>query len=296
MKNVETLRKDAFCVIGKQGSTNDGPDFIQKLWQDANGHFAEVEHLAKRDEKGNLVGVWGVMTNFSFEFLPWEDNFSKGLYLAGIEAETDAQAPEGWKKWIVPGFTYWKVKAQGPDPFRETLAAMEAQKQSLVAAVQDFTDPATGENYMLFPVEWNHSKEELIRSIKDSTPQIGVCSMHCEFCFLSQWCGGCRSSCNVCSYATLSRDNVCPNVRCAREKGLASCAQCPELMECQVGFYQQPNAATHKGTALFVRRHGEAAYTQALSKGIRAGLRYAQDLDELMDAEKVCNLLEQYLI
>ena len=62
-----------------------------------------------------------------------------------------------------------------------------------------------------------------------------------------------------------------------------------------MGFYQQPNAETHKGTALFVRRHGEQAYTQALTAAVRAGLRYCEDLDELADAGKVCALLERYL-
>lgn len=152
MKDIELFRKDAFCVIGKAGSTNDGPDFVRRLWQDANSHFAEVEHLAKRDEKGSLMGVWGIMTNFGFEFLPWEDNFSKGLYLAGLEVETDAVAPKGWKKWIVPGFEYWKVRADSPNTFRQTLTYMQERNQPLAAAVQDFTDPATGENYMLFPV------------------------------------------------------------------------------------------------------------------------------------------------
>ena len=295
MNNIEVIQKDAFCVIGKPGSTNDGPDFIQKLWQDANGHFSAVEHLAKRDDEGNLLGVWGVMTNFNMEFLPWEENFSKGLYMAGVEVERDALPPKGWKKWIVPGFTYWKVKAEGPETFRDTLAVMEKKQQRLVAAVQDFTDPKTGENYMLFPVEWNQSKEALIRGVKDSVRQVGVCSIHCEFCFLGKWCGGCRSSCGVCSYATLSDDNVCPNVRCAWERQLDSCSQCPELLGCTVGFYQQPNAATHRGTALFVKRHGEEAYTRVLSRGIAAGLRYTDDLDAQEDEQGVCSLLERYL-
>lgn len=295
MKNIEVVRKDAFCVIGKPGSTNDGPDFVGKLWQEANGHFSEVAHLAKRDESGNLAGVWGIMTNFNMEFLPWEEDFSKGLYLAGIEAERDALPPRGWKKWIVPGFTYWKVKAEGADTFRETLAAMEERKQSLVGAVQDFTDPKTGENYMLFPVERNNPKEDLIRAVKASVNQVGVCSIHCEFCFLSKWCGGCRSGCDVCSYATLSEDNVCPNVRCAEERQLDSCSRCPDLLGCTVGFYQQPNATTHRGTALFVKRHGEEAYTKALSRGIKSGLRYTDDLDEQKDEESVCKLLERYL-
>ena len=113
MNNIEVIQKDAFCVIGKPGSTDDGTDFVQKLWKAANGHFSEVEHLAKRDEQGNLVGIWGVMTNFGMEFLPWEEDFSKGLYMAGVEGERDARPPKGWKKGIVPGFTYWKVKAGG---------------------------------------------------------------------------------------------------------------------------------------------------------------------------------------
>lgn len=294
MKNAERMTKDAFCVIGKVGSTNDGPDFVQHLWQDANRHFCEVEHLAKRNGPGALAGVWGIMTDFGFRFEPWEEDFSKGLYLAGIEVETEALPPKGWKKWIVPGFEYWKVKVEGPDTFRQTIAWLAEQKQDLAGAVQDFTDPATGESYMLFPIARNASKEALIRAVKERTNPVGVCSIHCEFCFLGQWCAGCRSSCDACSYATLFEDNVCPNVGCAGEKGYHSCARCPDLLECTVGFYQQPNAATHKGTALFVRRHGELAYTQALTAATAAGVRYCADLDELNDLEKVCALLEQW--
>ena len=45
---VKVIKK-AFVVIGKEGSTLDGEGFIQKLWDDANGHFSEVAHLAKKD-------------------------------------------------------------------------------------------------------------------------------------------------------------------------------------------------------------------------------------------------------
>ena len=54
--------KKAFVVIGKEGSTLDGAGFIQKLWDDANGHFSEVAHLAKKDTNGNIVGIWGAMS------------------------------------------------------------------------------------------------------------------------------------------------------------------------------------------------------------------------------------------
>lgn len=43
MKNVEVVSKEAFWVIGRAGTTQDGPDFVARLWQDANGHFSEVE-------------------------------------------------------------------------------------------------------------------------------------------------------------------------------------------------------------------------------------------------------------
>ena len=49
---MRKIIKEAFVVIGKEGSTLDGAGFIQKLWNDANSHFSEVEHLAKKDTKG----------------------------------------------------------------------------------------------------------------------------------------------------------------------------------------------------------------------------------------------------
>ena len=75
--------KESFVVIGKEGSTSDGEIFVQELWDNANLHFEEVKHLAKKDENGNIVGIWGAMSDFSRSFNPWED-FNKGLYLAGV--------------------------------------------------------------------------------------------------------------------------------------------------------------------------------------------------------------------
>ena len=67
---IESCIKESFSVIGKEGSTEDGAGFVQNLWADANSHFAEVAHLAKKDENGNLVGIWGAMTDFSRSFQP----------------------------------------------------------------------------------------------------------------------------------------------------------------------------------------------------------------------------------
>ena len=121
---IETYTKEAFAVIGKEGSTADGEGFIQRLWREANTHFAEVAGLAKKDENGQLVGVWGAMSDFSRSFRPWE-SFEKGLYLAGVECEDGAEAPEGWTKWVVPGYAYLRAERENEASFSEVLRYME---------------------------------------------------------------------------------------------------------------------------------------------------------------------------
>lgn len=149
---LERYRKESFAVIGKEGSTLDGPGFVRKLWADANGHFDEVAPLAKRDDRGNLVGIWGAMTDFSRSFRPWEKNFSEGLYLAGVECPVDAEPPAGWTKWTIPGYEYIRAEVEGESTFSDVLDYMSANRILLVGAVQDFSCPQTGKNYMLFPV------------------------------------------------------------------------------------------------------------------------------------------------
>lgn len=148
---IETYEKASFTVIGKEGSTSDGPGFIQRLWEDANAHFAEVQHLAKKDEAGNIVGIWGAMTDFSRSFQPWED-FQKGLYLAGVECVDGAEAPDGWTKWVVPGYAYIAAECEGEDTFSDVIRYLAEQNIPLAGAVHDFTCPQTGKNYMYFPI------------------------------------------------------------------------------------------------------------------------------------------------
>ena len=143
--------KEEFTVIGKEGSTWDGEGFIQKLWDDANGHFQEVAHLAKKNAAGQLAGIWGAMSDFSRSFQPWEDGFRKGLYLAGVECEETAAAPDGWVKWIVPGYEYFVVENRS-GAFEETIRLMREEGIPLAGAVHEFTDPATGRESLYFPI------------------------------------------------------------------------------------------------------------------------------------------------
>ncbi|MCM1570088.1 MAG: GyrI-like domain-containing protein [Roseburia sp.] len=148
---IKKCEKEAFVVIGKEGSSSDGAGFIQKLWEDANSHFEEVKHLAKKDENGNIGGIWGAMSDFSRSFQPWED-FNKGLYLAGVECNDDAEAPDGWTKWMIPGYEYIYVECEREDTLSMTIKYLKDNNIPLVGAVHDFICPQTGKNYMFFPI------------------------------------------------------------------------------------------------------------------------------------------------
>ena len=52
---IKTCTKEAFSVIGNEGSTMDGDAFVKKLWDDANTHLNEAEGLAKIDENGHIL-------------------------------------------------------------------------------------------------------------------------------------------------------------------------------------------------------------------------------------------------
>lgn len=145
--------KESFSVIGKEGSTMDGSGFIQRLWEDANSHFQEIEYLAKRDGNGAICGIWGAMSDLSHSFKPWEDNFTKGLYLAGVEAKDGEEAPEGWTVWRIPGYEYLYVKCTEEDIFTKVIAYMQENGLELSGAVHDFICPEeNGQGYMFFPI------------------------------------------------------------------------------------------------------------------------------------------------
>lgn len=143
----------ALRVIGMEGSTDDGEGFIQRLWEAANSRFGEIAHLVRTDANGAPAGVWGAMTDFSRRFLPWEDNFSRGLYLAGAEVTDGAEPPQGWTAWDIPAFEYLRFRADGqPDLFSRALETLKANGYALAGAAQELTIPGEGAEYLLFPI------------------------------------------------------------------------------------------------------------------------------------------------
>ena len=151
---IVTCDLPAISVIGMEGEAEPGHNPAPALWEAANARFGEVEALALRDENGVPGGIWGAMSDLSRQFLPWEDGFSHGLYLAGVQVPLDAQPPEGWTKWTLPAFACLRVKVEGDyaAAFRAGLDELKRRGLSLAGAVQDFICPAEdGQLYLFFP-------------------------------------------------------------------------------------------------------------------------------------------------
>ncbi len=148
---TKTCIKPSFCILGKEGSTWEGPGFIKRLWAEANAQFADIAPLVKRDAQGRPMGLWGAMSDFSRAFAPWENDFSQGLYLAGAEAVDGAQAPAGWTLWTVPGFVYLVTEEQ-EGAFGRMIEHLDRKGIPLAGAVQEYTSPAEGRAYLYFPI------------------------------------------------------------------------------------------------------------------------------------------------
>jgi len=148
----ERVIMPSFAVIGQEGSTQDGDDVIERMWKRATERYDEVAHLARTDGDGTPCGFWGAMTDFGRNFRPWEEGFSQGLYLAGVECDLSAEAPRGWTKWIIPGFEFVKVPCEDENTFMRGVIYLGEHELPLVGAVQDYTCPADGGSYMMFPI------------------------------------------------------------------------------------------------------------------------------------------------
>ena len=155
--NIRIVNLPEIAIIGKEGFCTEESNVVQELWKQANENFSEVQELGMKEKDGSYVGFWGAMSDETMSFLPWTMNYSRGYYLAGIETYQDAEAPEGWKKWILPARSYLVMEVTPEhymDVFRDGLMhQLPARNKKLCGAVCDFTEPATGKNFLFFPVE-----------------------------------------------------------------------------------------------------------------------------------------------
>lgn len=130
----------------------------------------------------------------------------------------------------------------------------------------------------------NARKAEIVAAARAGIDPIACCGFSCNHCFLGQWCGGCKSSFNCCSFGTLFDKGMCPNIACAREKGLDGCYDCEMLEGCKTGFYADGNdgAIACKAQALFIKRHGKETF-----------LPVRERLEQKFDFQKIQEILGQ---
>ena len=137
-------------------------------------------------------------------------------------------------------------------------------------------------------------KNKLCSQARKGVDPVAFCGLSCNHCFLKEWCGGCRTAYNTCSFATCSPDGVCPNAACCREKHLDGCYECEELTGCTKGFYaggKDVNAI--KAMSLFIRKYGKAELAAALDR-LHRQYDY-QKIQEILgcDLEEGLRILEQ---
>ncbi len=154
--NYEIIDLPQIAIIGKEGLCTKEKNAVQDLWQQANSNFSEIAELGMKNADGSYVGFWGAMSDEKRSFLPWTEDFSRGLYLAGLEVHEDTPVPAGWVKWVMPARKYLVTEVT-PDSygeiFRSVMNSLVPELgMKLAGAVCDFTEPATGQNKLFFPV------------------------------------------------------------------------------------------------------------------------------------------------
>ena len=144
------------AIIGQEGLCTKEKNVVKNLWTQANLRFSEIADIGMKNADGSYVGFWGAMSDETMSFMPWTNNYSRGLYLAGIEVYEDTAVPAGWVKWVMPARKYLVAEVQ-PDHYEETFRnvidrLIPELGMKLAGAVCDFTEPATGQNKLFFPV------------------------------------------------------------------------------------------------------------------------------------------------
>lgn len=145
------------AIIGKEGLCTREKNMAQDLWRQANSNFSDVADLGMKNADGSFVGFWGAMSDEAMSFMPWTDDFTRGLYLAGIEVYEDTPVPDGWVKWVMPARKYIVTDVTQEcygETFRNVINDLiPGHGMKLAGAVCDYTEPATGQNKLFFPVE-----------------------------------------------------------------------------------------------------------------------------------------------
>ena len=127
-------------------------------------------------------------------------------------------------------------------------------------------------------------KNRLCKIARRGVDPVAICGLSCNHCFLGEWCGGCRTEYNTCSFATCSEGRICPNVKCCNEKNIDGCYECREIETCEKGFFAPSNdgANAAKAQSLYIRNYGKKEFLKVQTR-----------LHEKYDFQKVQEILGQ---
>jgi hypothetical protein len=127
-------------------------------------------------------------------------------------------------------------------------------------------------------------KDRLCKIARKGVDPVAICGLSCNHCFLGEWCGGCRTIYNTCSFAISSVGRICPNVRCCNEKNIDGCYECSEIETCEKGFYISSNdgANAAKAQSLYIRNYGKKEFLKVQTR-----------LHEKFDFQKAQEILGQ---
>ena len=157
MLKYEIIDLPQIAIIGKEGLCTKEKNVVQDLWHQVNSNFFDIADIGMKNTDGSYVGIWGAMSDETMSFMPWTDDFSRGLYLAGIEVYEDTPVPEGWVKWVMPARKYLVTEIHMEnygEIFGYVIKSLIPELgMKLAGAVCDFTEPASGQNKLFFPVK-----------------------------------------------------------------------------------------------------------------------------------------------
>ena len=157
MLKYEIIDLPQIAIIGKEGLCTKEKNVVQDLWHQVNSNFFDIADIGMKNTDGSYVGIWGAMSDETMSFMPWTDDFSRGLYLAGIVVYEDTPVPEGWVKWVMPARKYLVTEIHTEnygEIFGYVIKSLIPELgMKLAGAVCDFTEPASGQNKLFFPVK-----------------------------------------------------------------------------------------------------------------------------------------------
>ena len=191
------------------------------------------------------------------------------LYAKAVKKSTDQ---------ILTKLAYKELKQKFGDDMREKLISSRSVSEDANAFwlidywcgkdIKGLIQMPFSRHWIMHIEAMRRIKNKLCKIARKGVDPVAICGLSCNHCFLGEWCGGCRTEYNVCSFATCSEGRICPNVKCCNEKNIDGCYECSELETCEKGFFVPTNdgASAARAQSLYIRKHGKKEFLQVQTR------------------------------